>query len=339
MLPTSATLAKYPFLPQAKKHVAELGVDIKDLTSLEAVVTRAMERVKSTFDLEAFCSQDPPKRGEIEIASFPVAVLFVTGIHDKALTQRFATAEAKKVYESLLGEKDETILDIARFFRWSIDTSKTQPYSYAISLIDYLRNSTRGRLVHSSKWKLVNRLVHQGKIYVTAREICRLLQEEVRNYIEERTQGEMPRIPRAVQNRLDEIRTRFMEMKPRLPEFDRVVKAKESEYPPCIRSFLDRVNKREHLSHVERVTMVTYLLHQGVTTEEVVKLLANTADFREDKTRYQVEHLAGQRGSTTQYKPYNCSTLKTHGICANQNDPICLTIRNPLAYHLKRKMR
>jgi DNA primase large subunit len=336
---TSAILAKYPFLPQAKKHVAELGVDIKDLASLEGVVARAMERVESTFDLVSFYSQEPTKRTEIELASFPVAVLLVTGVHDRTLTERFATAEAKNVYENLLNEKDEAVLNIAKFFGWSMEDSEIQPYSYTISFIDYLRNAARGRLVHNSKWKLVNRLVHQGKTYVTVNEVCRLLQEEVRRYIEEKTHGEMPRVPQAVQDLVDEIKTKFAEMKPHLTEFDRIVRAEESEYPPCIKSLLDRVEKGQHLSHVERIALVTYLLQQGVTTEDIVNLFVNVVDFREGKTRYQVEHLAGQRGSTTQYKTYNCSTLKTHGVCANPSDPICLTIRNPLTYHLRKKSR
>jgi DNA primase large subunit len=326
-------LAKYPFLPKAKKHVAELGLDLGDLSALEEVVARAKERVESTFDLVSVYSQKPT---EIEIASFPAAVLLVTAVHDKTLTERFATAEAQRVYEALLKEKSEVVKDVAKFFDWSMEDSATSPYSYTISLADYLRNTTKGRLVHNPKWKLVNRLVHQGKTYVTINEVSRLLQEEVRDYVKKKTEDEMPKIPQAVQDLIDEIKARFVEIKPHLAEFDRVVRAKESEYPPCIQNLLDRVDKGQHLSHVERITLCTYLLQQGVTIEEVVNLFARAADFREDKTRYQVEHLAGQRGGTTHYRTYNCSTLKTHGVCTNPPDPTCRTIRNPLTYHLRK---
>jgi DNA primase large subunit len=98
-----------------------------------------------------------------------------------------------------------------------------------------------------------------------------------------------------------------------------------------------RAAKGQQLSHVERFTLVTYLLNQGVSVDNIVSLFSNVTDFREDKTRYQVEHLAGHRGSRTAYKTYNCATLQTHGVCAQLDDPICKTIRNPLTYHLRKR--
>lgn len=330
-------MAKYPFLPQSKQHIAELGIDVKDLVELEGVVNRAKERIIATFELIAYYSQEPSKHLEVEIASFPVAALVVTGVSDIALAERYATSEAKKTYGYLLGEKEEVILSIAKFFNWDIKPTKETPFPYTIHFVNYLNNATRGRLVHDPKWKLVNRQLSKGRVSVTGREVCRLLQEEIRNYVEDRTREKIAQIPQIIQDLIDEIKAEFMRRKPHLAEFDRIVKAEESEYPPCIKNLLDRAIKGQHLSHVERFALVTYLLNQGVTTEGVISLFSNVADFREDMTRYQVEHLAGQRGSRTPYKTYNCSTLQTHGVCVNPNDPICKTIRNPLTYHLRKK--
>lgn len=49
-------------------------------------------------------------------------------------------------------------------------------------------------------------------------------------------------------------------------------------------------------------------------------------------TRYQVEHIAGVRGSRTRHIPPRCDTLRTHGICITP-DEICKEIRHPLAYY------
>jgi DNA primase large subunit len=58
-------------------------------------------------------------------------------------------------------------------------------------------------------------------------------------------------------------------------------------------------------------------------------------DFKEDKTRYQVEDLAGKKyGENKPYITYNCSSLQTHGVCSGPVDQICRRIRNPLRYHL-----
>jgi DNA primase large subunit len=335
---TEHDLAKYPFLPQAKQHVAELGIDIAELGSLEVVLERAKERITATYEFVAYYYQQPSKKLEVEITSFPVAILVVAGVNDNTLRKRYALSEAKKMYNYLISEKnDEIILRIAKFFKWDINPSEQTPYPYTIQFVNYVNNTTRGRLVHASKWKLVNRQILKGQIYVTRQEVCRLLQEEIKKYIEDKAKEKIAKTPQSIQALVDEIKAEFLKRKPHLAEFDQIVLAEESEYPPCIKNLMDRIVKGQHLSHVERLTLVTYLLHQGVSTEGVVNLFSNVADFREDKTRYQVEHLAGQRGSRTIYKPYNCATLQTHGVCVNPNDPICRTIRNPLNYHLRKR--
>jgi DNA primase large subunit len=69
--------------------------------------------------------------------------------------------------------------------------------------------------------------------------------------------------------------------------------------------------------------------------ENVIELFKNFSDFNERMTRYQVEHIAGERGSRTRYIPPKCDTLKTHGVCANP-DTLCQKIRHPLSYYKKK---
>ena len=122
--------------------------------------------------------------------------------------------------------------------------------------------------------------------------------------------------------------------------FNHVIKAQESEYPPCISKLLKRATKGQHMSHTERFTLVTYLIHQGLSIDSIVKLFSNVSDFNEEKTRYQVEHLAGKRyGGDKPYVTYNCSTLQTHGVCSGPVNQICMRIKNPLTYHLKKQRK
>ena len=131
---------------------------------------------------------------------------------------------------------------------------------------------------------------------------------------------------------------RITRIKNHIKEIDKIrVFAEESEYPPCIQRLYDRMVKGQHLSHMERFTLVTYLLHQGISVDAVTNLFKSLTDFRGDLTRYQVEHLAGKKGSGTFYNPPNCATLRTHGVCINPDDIICRTIKNPLTYHLRKK--
>jgi DNA primase large subunit len=337
ILPTKADMVKYPFLPQAKEYVARLGIDLAQIVELPRIRNRAKERVTATFDLVAHYSQEPNKQFEVEIASFPIAVLYVGGTGERILAERFALFEAKQSHKYLESEKDDIVLNVAKSFKWDIHPTSPTPYPYSMRFANYLKNATRGRLVHEAKWKLVNRQLDKGQVYVTREEVCRLLQEEIRGHIEERTKQELGKIPAVIQDDIDEIKAKFAKSKPHLEEFDQIIIAEESQYPPCVKNLFERATKGQHLSHVERFTLVTYLAHQGVNVDAMVRLFSNVTDFKEDLTRYQVEHLAGQKGSRTAYTTYNCSTLRTHGVCTNIDDPICKRIRNPLTYHLHKR--
>jgi len=329
-------LAEFPFLPQAKQYIARLDIDFAELSTLKPIVDRAKQRITASFILGA---DKPSKNLDVEITSFPVAIMMVAGTKDNSLRERYALFEAKKMAKFLLDEKNEIILEIAKFFEWNIHHhQKRAPYPYTIHFVNYLNNATRGRLVYDLGWKLVNRRVLKGQVDVSKREVCRLLQEEIKIFLERRSEQEIPQVPQITVDVINEIKTKYLQIKPHITEIDKIrVFAEESEYPPCIQSLYDRMAKGQHLSHIERFTLVTYLLHQGISVDAVTNLFTSITDFREDLTRYQVEHLAGKKGTGTVYNPPNCATLRTHGVCINPDDSICKTIKNPLTYHLRKK--
>jgi DNA primase large subunit len=322
--------------------MSELDVNLADLGALKEIVERAKQRLTASliFELRA---DKPHKKIDVEITSFPVATLIVGGVNDDTLTKRYALFEAKKMYNYLTKEKDKVVLEIAQFFKWKRVTKFEATHgeltvlNYKMHFVDYLNNATSS-LVYDSSWKLVNHQLHEGQVKVTLREVCRLLQEEIRKYLENRAAGKLPQIPPIIQDTVDEIKAEYHKIKPHVTEFDKMrVFAEESEYPPCIQNLYDRVVKGQHLSHLERLALVTYLLHQGISIDAIVTLFAGLSDFRQAQTRYQVEHLAGQRGSKTVYRPPNCATLRTHGVCIELEDPTCRTIKSPLTYHLRKK--
>jgi len=333
-------MAKYPFLPQARRHISPYELDYEALVESPLVRMRAKQRVQSSFDLALSLSAEPCQDSDTEIASFPLAILYVAGIADSKLLERFSLFEAQIINRYLQQEKRaDVIFEIARAFNWAVTSEEgTRNNILLVPFAKYLENTTRGRLFHDFKWKLANRSLEKGRVSVTPIELARLLQEEVKNRIESLADQELSAVPQDIQNDIDELRAAFIKMKPQLEEFDQIVKAQESEYPPCISGFMKRAAKGQHLSHTERFTLVTYLLRQGVSVDSVVALFSNVADFKENKTRYQVENLAGKTGGRTEpYMTYNCETLQTHGVCKGPADPICRTIRNPLTYHVRKQ--
>lgn len=226
---------------------------------------------------------------ETEIASFPLAILYVAGVGDRRLIERFALFEAQRINNHLKEEqRADVILEIAKAFKWKINNAKNGQVLASFS--KYLESTAKGRLLHVPKWKLVNRALNKGWVSVTPVELARLLQEDVKNRIEYLASQETSSMPDEMQEDVEEIRKEFLEKVPNVDESERLIKAQESDYPPCVTYLLSRASKGEHLSHTERFTLVTYLLHQGVSVDSIVLLFSNVSDFKESKTRYQVEN-------------------------------------------------
>jgi DNA primase large subunit len=333
-------MAKYPFLPQARRHISKYEIDYEVLVGIPEVRTRAKKRVLVSFDLALTISKEERQDDDIEIASFPLAILYVAGVKDPKLLERFSLGEAQSINKYLKQEKHaEVIVEIANAFKWDVTHEQSSEKSATmVPVFKYLENIARGRLSYDLKWKLINRSLEKGRVAITPYELARLLQEEVKNRIEELADQKVASPPQEIQNDIDELRAAFIKAKPQLEEFDQIIRAQESEYPPCISELMKRAAKGQHLSHVERFTLVTYLLHQGITVDSVVSLFSNVPDFNEKKTRYQIENLAGKTGGRTEmYTTYNCQTLQTHGVCRGPVDMICRKINNPLTYHVIRQ--
>lgn len=331
---TTDDLAKYPFLPQAQNYIKQLNLTIQELTETPNIIKHAEQRITASFtNLQQ--PSHPPKKPTIEIPSFPVATIIIAAINDKYLKKRYALHEAKKTYEYLKEEKPEKILEIANFFKWNITQTKTQtPQNFTLHFTNYLQNTTN---LQQSEWKLINKQLNKGKVHLTQHEVCRLLQEEIRKHIETKLNTKVTSLPPEVKATVEKLKNTFTARKGaiKLEEYPKTVDIEA--FPPCIKALYNSISSGHHLSHIGRFTLTTFLVNIGMTTENVLDLFRTLSDFNERLTRYQVEHIAGQRGSRTKYIPPRCSTLKTHGVCINPDED-CKGIRHPLACY-KRKLR
>jgi DNA primase large subunit len=326
-------LAKYPFINEAAEYAKELDLRIEDVS--EPILNRAEHRIEEAL-LYALVSPQS-RKDEIEISSFPVAVMMVASTADKLMKRRYALAEAKRAYNLLKEEKSKNkILEITSAFNWKIRPADDKPpYEFALFFTDYLRNATR---FQAKVWKLVNRFVLNGEVYLTKGDTVRLLQEEVRVHIEKKLDvKEKIALPQNVADRVERLKQAFTEQKGKIELEGFPKEVVVSAFPPCIKHMYDGITSGHHLSHIGRFALTAFLTNIGMTVEEVVNLYRSLSDFKERLTRYQVEHIAGDRGSRTKYIPPRCATLRTHGVCTGM-DKICEEIRHPLVYY-REKMR
>ncbi|MGB9135123.1 MAG: DNA primase large subunit PriL [Candidatus Bathyarchaeia archaeon] len=330
---TQTDLVKYPFLPQAQDYIRQLNLTVQELTETPSIIKHAEQRVAASFEtatpLQPLSAHSASP--EIEITSFPVATMLVAAIGDRYLKKRYALHEAKRVYENLGQEPPEKLREIAHFFAWNLTLTDTG--AYGLHFADYLQNSTT---LQDPEWKLVNRRLSRGRVPITQHEAARLLQEEVRRHIEAKLEAKVTSLPPQIRETVEKLKNTFTARKGaiRLEEIPQTVDPEA--FPPCIKALYNALSNGHHLSHTGRFTLTTFLVNIGMPTEAVLDLYRNVSDFNERLTRYQVEHIAGERGSRTRYQPPTCQTLRTHGVCTSP-DETCKKAYRPLTCY-KRKL-
>jgi DNA primase large subunit len=347
---TKTDKATYPFLKITSEYMKDPmknpSLDIEELTSpeLKPILLRAQERLEKAIQ---FVFVGERSNDDWEIPSFPIAIMLALATKHSFIKRRYALAEAKQAYHGFpdksgqiksgfINEPSDKLIAIARDFDWDIVRNRDSgiPFDFSINLADYLRNITHLR---DENWKLVNRIVIKGRVYLNQQDAARLLQEEVQRRIENRLEiKEVPQFPQPIMDIADKLVELAKEKigESEMEGFPKVVS--QSAFPPCIAGLYDAASRGRHMGHVERFTITSFLLTIGMSSEKVAEVFKTSSDYNARLTRYQVEHIAGSKGSGTRYTPPSCSTLQTHGVCTS-TDELCRRVHHPLNYYLRKQ--
>jgi len=261
---------------------------------------------------------------------------------DAFLKRRYALAEAKRVYNILKQETSkQKLTEVAECFNWKIkparhdgNTTQTSAADFTVHFTNYLKNASG---FHEDKWKLVNRTMLNGEVCITKDEASRLLQEEVRTHVESKLETKIDvTLPPKVQKEVEQLKQFFNSRRGKMRQEEMPTETVLEAFPPCMRQLYNMAPTGRHISHVGRFALTSFLINSGMPVESIIEHFRPTSDFSEKMTRYQVEHIAGGRGSRTKYIPPRCDALLTHGICSGM-DEICRKVHHPLAYY-KRKL-
>lgn len=325
-------LAYYPFISEASAHVENLGISLESLLNsraYRAARARGIERVKEALEGEIKKSLLSGETQVLsELLSYPFARLLVACVDDQLFTRRYALAEAKATYAFLRNETPDFLLEFGEDFGILADFRDSY---FSMHFTDYIRFSNS---LKDPTWKLTNRQLRAGKIKITKEEFARLLEEAVRERIEQ--SFPIPEIPPEVSSfcspYVSEIKEQFEVQKKNFGATDFGVVEPEL-FPPCIAHALANVQGGVNLAHSMRFAMTSFLLSVGMSVEEILNLFNVSPDFDAEKTLYQIEHIAGATGNV--YKPPACDTMRTYGNCVGK-DGLCEKISHPLGYYEKR---
>ena len=323
--------AKYPFTPEALAYVKEKGYSIDDIVSRPAygqVRTRGKKRV-----LEALSAASPgegtPLQPEEELLSYPVARMLVSMIQDAYLLRRYAVWEAKRAHAFLAGEDDETLLAVGKDFNL---LARAEGRDFVIHFTDYLRYAAPMR---DPRWKLIGRNIVRGMVYIKKDEYARLVEEAVR----EKILSSVSPVPASVAGPLkpyaDEILVELNGLKSKM-NISVGGDVSRDAFPPCMKYLLAELQKGVNLPHTARFALTSFLANVGHDKEKIMELYRMAPDFREDLTRYQVEHITGAGG--TEYTSPSCKTMMTYGNCYGK-DRLCEYVNHPLTYYRRAASR
>jgi DNA primase large subunit len=334
-------MSKYPFLADAGQYLKDQGFTLEQLGSdpdLELIRKQAIHRIKSAADGTRYKSDineneiNSDATLPIEVFSFLLAVILLKLKGNNSLIRKFSLAEARRAEEYLKKDlkemSDEDKVELAKkiiFSLSSITVKNTEKKGqFFIPVYDYLMHSVH---FHEKEWKLINRQVEDGKVFLTSEKVARLVRSELSNFISKKILStKSPSMVTGFKKPLEELTS--------LAKKYYVPTMVSSEYPPCIKHAIDVMEKGENLPHSGRFLLGTYLLGVGKSIEQIAPLFKNAPDYNEKITKYQLNSLNGSSGSGTVYKCPSCERVKSKDLCFATSD--CDGIINPLQFKKKK---
>nr|MDO8097907.1 hypothetical protein [Candidatus Njordarchaeota archaeon] len=332
-------LAKHFWSVQAAEYIKDKEVDLEELDNYEDVISEAESWIDSTLGTGVI-SPNFRRRPEEIILAYPTARMFITILGNDYVLRRFATAVSKYAGVLLENEDDAKIVLLATtpgnfgerswqlVYQKATQTKKEviggRIFEWKLSFTDYVNVAQN---FHDTYWKLVNRPVSGGWVYLLKPDIARLMEEAIKVRISRsglKPSRDLPStkgLPPSLREAVERISRRVKKRAGELQQYDiEGLGAGESAYPGCIKRILDKLNRGIGVSHNERLALVFFLSNVGKEIDDILRAFSNVPDFDVARTRYYVEHAMGMRGGGTKYKSFGCPKLQTFGLCSPQDE-------------------
>ncbi|MFH1222698.1 MAG: hypothetical protein V1492_06475 [Candidatus Micrarchaeota archaeon] len=295
---------KYPFSQQAKEAIA-------DRQATDELMERALALILSsmTGQLQTRVYAEDEEKKE-DIAAYAMARMILGAMRNRYITGKFAVAVSKRTRRYINSESESGLKQLLTEFNIRIRRGKDSDEVY---LIDYLRFTP-----HDQHYTLLNREFSAGWVRINDAERNRMIEEAVRKHVDN--------IP-LLKDPSDKIKQVIERLEQQLPkQEERKINVKPGDYPPCILWLLDEVKKHHNLPHQARWFLAVYMIHIGMSDEDIISIFSNLPDFQEKITRYQVTHARKQ-----EYSIPTCATVVSYGLCRAD-----CGIKSPAAWRGKR---
>ncbi|HDH41739.1 MAG TPA: hypothetical protein ENG12_04985, partial [Candidatus Altiarchaeales archaeon] len=290
------TIAKYPFLREAKDYVSSLNLtleEIEDHPVYSSAVEMGRQRVLDALNGRIKTDLSDRISRELTILSYVIARILVNLIADRRIIFRYATAEARNAYEFMRNESEHVLRVIKEDINFRLDGNR-------MDFAHYLKLS---KDLAGPEWRLVNRIMSSGMVEIKKHEVPILLREAIRLKIMEPI--DVKGVPENFRRMAKGLRTVTIEA----PREIKIKEVNKGAIPPCISELLNSLEAGD-ISHNGMFILGTFFIGLGLKVDDVVKIFSVYPKFNEEKSRYQIEFLAGDRGGT-RYSCPTCAKIKS----------------------------
>ena len=319
----------YPFLKISMEAVKDLPVPVlvNDAEYLD-VMDEAVRRIDSAGTGRPYVSglADVRRIGgrpfPSDVVTFVVSLLILSMPGLRRLASMWALAESRRAgaamgHDIIRGRMDRIEALVAEVAGTAIHYRN----GYGIPVAGYIRASIG---ISGGSWKLVNQKVHGGMVFLTQRQLVRLLEERTRLYIV-RLLGSVTGVPQS-----QYINDAAGRLAAEYPQAERQAGSapNPASYPPCITHAVESLERNENLSHAGRFLLGSYMIRIGRDMDGIVPYFAGAPDYDERVTRYQLGQIAN-RG----YMCPSCDKVRSSNLCYEA--PECAGVTNPIQFGRK----
>jgi len=328
------TLSKYPFLNESKRYVKENNLSANELLD-DPLYDRArsigVERLDNAFNNRDVGNRSLATESDciMELLSYPIARMIAVCIDDIYFKRRYALGEAIHAFKNLLNESNSFLINISKEFNLKIKYSENTN-KIRVFFVDYLHNAP----TRYKEWKMINREMIDGYIKITRRDLARIIQEALRNKINNELDSKScnKKIYNTFSSDIQRIQNTVMIHRKKIDAAP-VGKLDMKKLPPCLKEIIAAIQAGENVPHMGRFALVSFLNSLKLSVNDILKIFSTAPDYEEEKTRYQIEHITGATSSTS-YTPPGCDKMRTYGICPTDKiDDLCKKKRHPLSYY------
>lgn len=329
-----ALLSDFPFLREVRDYVAQRGLRLEDFEGNNEYIEAAVQRVEEALLKWPSRPSQKFRTGDVEIFSHPLAMALIAMLDNPFAKRRFAAYEAERYAVMLRNIREQQKRAIAYVASEIVGMRVREgqpPNEFWIHFADYLKLSVE---LNEPRFKLVNRLVDRGYVAVTRNEAITLIKNGLEKMIHQRLEkmGKIP-APPFLAVYVEELRRKLESFRQR--DSTTLAKLEPEQWPPCMQALRKRLLAGEPVSHFGNFAVAAFMLRIGMTVEEVMNVYMQRGDFDPRIARYQVEHIAGLKGSRTKYSVPRCETMQTHGLCIEEGR-LCGGVKSPMQYYRRK---